>query len=517
MKAMPLIYLPLLVTFVTIIETTGEPCSTAGNLPVVNICTDDTKKQDNSESVLVKANTMRNCTCELSVVNQDKAIPVNMQRFGQKTSSSPLAYGCGLLLRFGKRSNNRFWEAQCVVDNSVILNSIQINETMTITSITVNGTLNDNEGYCIEIKKAVSDQSGNQLELKCGNGSTITTNTTQSAEKTTKMTLTTTPTTTTTTTTTIPTTTVPTTTTTTVPLPTTTVPKTTTTTKIPTTTVPTTTTTTVPKTTKTTTTTVPKTTAIDTIEFEILNFTSTDGSVTTNQASEPKNKDDDDTTTLAVGASVGGFVTIIVVIAVICIYRRNHSKSTSKPGLAVNTGNDDYGLRDNVLYVSSEPPDTTQTPNNDDSPNTNRTLVDIDSNYNTVDLAEIPSVEELSGDYSSNDLKKLTPSKSNLNGSTNEKPIISPKPKQKVTIQDDVYSVPDKKRVKHVTAPGEHGCEYAVVRKPNKSNFDKSEDQPSTSNVLAVVEKKKRMSDGKGTNQKRDSLKAENDEETGQS
>ncbi|CAC5426592.1 unnamed protein product [Mytilus coruscus] len=347
---------------------------------------------------------MQNCTCELSVINQDKAIPVHMQRFGQKKSSSPSAYGCGLLLRFGIRSHYRVWEAQCVVGNSVILNSIPINDTMTITSITVNGTLNDNEGYCIEIKKAVSDKSGNQLELKCGNGSTITTNTTQSAEKTTKMTLTTVPTTTTTTTTTIPTKTVPTTTTTTVPPPTTKVPTTTTTT-IPTTTVPTTTTTTVPKTTKTT--------AIDTIEFEILNFTSTDGSITTNQANEPKNKDDDDTTALAVGASVGGFVTIIVVIAVICIYRRYQE--------------------------------------------------------------------------------------------------------QKVTIQDYVYSVPDKKRVKHVTAPGEHGCEYAVVRKPNKSNFDKSEDQSSTSNVYAVVEKKKRMSDGKGTNQKRDSLKAENDEETGQS
>ncbi|XP_052088357.1 uncharacterized protein LOC127725436 [Mytilus californianus] len=514
MKAMPLIYLPLLVTFVTIIETAGEPCATAENLTVVNICTDDTKQQDDSESVLVKANTMQNCTCELSVINQDKAISVYMQRFGQKTSSSPSAYGCGLLLGFGIGSNYRVWEAQCVVGNSVILDSIPINDTMTITSITVNGTLKDNEGYCIEIKKAVSDKSGNQLELKCGNGSTITTNTTQSAEKTTKMTLTTIPTTTTTTTTTIPTTTVPTTTATTVPPPTTTVPTTTTTTI--TTTVPTTTTTTVPKTTKTTTTTVPKTTAIDTIEFEILNFTSTDGSVTTNKANEPKNKDDDDTTALAVGASVGGFVIIIVVIAVICIYRRNHPKSTSKPGPAVNADTDDYGLRDNVLYVSSEPPETTQTPNNDDSPNTNRISVDIDGNYNTVDLDKIPSVEESTGDYSSTNLEKLTPSNSNLNGSTNEKPVIAPKPKQKVTIQDDVYSVPDKKKGKHVTSPGEHGCEYAVVSKPNKSNVDKSEDQSSTSNVYAVVEKKKRMSDEKGTNQKRDSLTAENDREPGQ-
>ncbi|CAC5426598.1 unnamed protein product [Mytilus coruscus] len=341
---------------------------------VVNICTDDTKQQDNSESVLVNANTMRNCTCELSVINQDKAITVYMQRFGQKTSSSPLDYGCGLLLRFGKGSNARFWEAQCVVGNSIIFDSIPINDTITITSITVNGTLNDDEGYCIEIKKDI-----------------------------------------------------------------------------------------------------------------------------------------DDTITIAVGTSVGGFVIIIVVIVMVCIYRRNHPKSTSKPCPAVKTDSDDYGLRDNVLYASSQLPDTTQTQNNVDSPITNKISLEINSNYSTEDLDKIPSVEESTGDYSSIDLEKLASSKSNMNGSSNEKPIIAPKPKQKMTIQDDDYSVPDKKKMTYVTAPGEHGCEYAVVTKPNKSNFDKSENQSSTSNVYAVVEKKKRMSDGKGTNQKRDSLKAEND------
>lgn len=107
----------------------------------------------------------------------------------------------------------------------------------------------------------VSDQSGNQLELKCGIGSTITTNTTQSAEKTTKVTQTT-----------IPSTTMTITTTKTMPI-TTTLPTTTITTTVPTTTI-----------TETT-----KITEIDTNVFEIANSTSTDGSVTTN----PKNKPDD--------------------------------------------------------------------------------------------------------------------------------------------------------------------------------------------------------------------------------
>lgn len=61
------------------------------------------------------------------------------------------------------------------------------------------------------------------------------------------------------------------------------------------------------------------------------------------------------------------------------------------------------------------------------------------------------------------------------------------------------------------------GVNMLLSAKKTKANVNKSEDQPLTSNVYAVVEKKKRMSDGKGTNQKRDSSTAENDGETGQS
>ncbi|VDH93212.1 Hypothetical predicted protein [Mytilus galloprovincialis] len=227
--------------------------------------------------------------------------------------------------------------------------------------------------------------------------------------------------------------------------------------------------------------------------------------------------DNDDTTTLAVGTSVGGCVIIIAIIVVICIYRRHHERPASDKGQAFDNDYDSYGLRDNVLYISSQQTDNSETLTNVNTQNTNMISVDIEGNYSTVDLDEIPPVEDSDGDYSSINLVKLTTLKSNINGSTNEKPIIAPKLKQKMTIADDVYSVPDKKRVKHVTAPGENGCEYAVVSKTNKSNANNSGDQPSTSNVYAVVEKKKRVSDGKDTNQKRDSFTAENDSETGQS
>ncbi|CAC5398206.1 unnamed protein product [Mytilus coruscus] len=223
------------------------------------------------------------------------------------------------------------------------------------------------------------------------------------------------------------------------------------------------------------------TTTMDTDQFTSAIFTRSDGLESTKQVNQHQIiSDDDDTTALAVGASVGGIVTIIVVIAVICIYRRYHKKSISKPGPAFDNESDAYGMRDNVLYVSSQPTDTTE------PQDTKRISVDIDGNYSTVDLDE-----ESTGNYSSIDLEKPTTTASNINGSRNEKPTIAPKPEQKKTIRNDVYAVPEKKRVKHVTAPGENGCEYAVVSKPNKSNVDNSEDQPSTSNVYAVVEKTK--------------------------
>lgn len=126
-------------------------------------------------------------------------------------------------------------------------------------------------------------------------------------------------------------------------------------------------------------------------------------------------------------------------------------------------------------------------------------------------MNEIPAVEESTGDYNSIGFEKLTPTAEHMNESANKKPNIAPKPKQKTAIQDDVYAVPDKKRMKHITAPGENGCEYAVVSKTNKSNADKSGDQTAPSNVYAVVEKKKRVSDGKGTNQTRYSFTADED------
>lgn len=120
---------------------------------MINICTNGTQFQNDNNSVLIKADTTRNCTCKLSVINQDKEIVVNMQAFGEKESSSPLDYGCGLIMEF-ETKYGIVWEAQCKVEyNGSISTSIEFNDKMTIRSLSVAGTLKPNEGYCIEIKK----------------------------------------------------------------------------------------------------------------------------------------------------------------------------------------------------------------------------------------------------------------------------------------------------------------------------------------------------------------------------
>ena len=115
----------------------------------------DTKQQDNSDSVLIKANTTQNCTCEISVIDQNKAISVVIQKFDQRKSSSPSDYGCGLILKFDIGTDKNIWEAQCLVNNSGVIKSIQVNNKMTIKSFTVDGNLKKNEGYCIQVKKGI--------------------------------------------------------------------------------------------------------------------------------------------------------------------------------------------------------------------------------------------------------------------------------------------------------------------------------------------------------------------------
>ncbi|CAG2250138.1 unnamed protein product [Mytilus edulis] len=149
------------------------------------------------------------------------------------------------------------------------------------------------------------------------------------------------------------------------------------------------------------------------------------------------------------------------------------STDTNELAITTFTSTDSYVTTNKAKQPEhKELSDTTETHNNPEF------SFDNDGNYSTVDLDEILPGDDLTGDYSSNDLVNLTPTESNINGITNEKPIFAPKPKQNVIIKDDVYSVPDKKRVKHLTAPGENGCEYAVVNKPNTSNVDKVKINP---------------------------------------
>lgn len=118
---------------------------------MVNICTDETKIQDATNSVLIKADDKKNCTCELHVTNQDKDITVIIQKYGPVASSSPSAYGCGLILKFKIGDTN--WNAECIVDNATISMTITNSQSITITSISVDGILEQNEGYCIVIRK----------------------------------------------------------------------------------------------------------------------------------------------------------------------------------------------------------------------------------------------------------------------------------------------------------------------------------------------------------------------------
>lgn len=119
---------------------------------MINICTNDTRFQNESSSFLIKADTILNCSCKLSVIDQENDIKVTIQRYDQRKSSSPSTYGCGLILMFDIEGN-AFWEAHCLVDNIIVSQSITINDVMTIRSLTVYGTLKQNEGYCIEIRK----------------------------------------------------------------------------------------------------------------------------------------------------------------------------------------------------------------------------------------------------------------------------------------------------------------------------------------------------------------------------
>ncbi|CAC5397637.1 unnamed protein product [Mytilus coruscus] len=116
---------------------------------VVNICTKDTIFQEASNTFFKKADSTQNCTCELSIINQDHAVTVNIQNFCQEISSSPTQYGCRLILYFG---DDPFWIANCVVDNTIIARLIDQGKVMTIRSWTVTGNLQQNEGYCFEIR-----------------------------------------------------------------------------------------------------------------------------------------------------------------------------------------------------------------------------------------------------------------------------------------------------------------------------------------------------------------------------
>ncbi|OPL20716.1 hypothetical protein AM593_08507, partial [Mytilus galloprovincialis] len=184
-----------------------------------------------------------------------------------------------------------------------------------------------------------------------------------------------------------------------------------------------------------------------------------------------------------IGAGAGGLLMILLIICIIVCIRKRVNQSPPKESKNDSTkqfcrgdrdsDNDYGGLKDNVLYVSSEPNEILE-----------------DGNYNTVDLEQTRKVNEdisFDGNYSTVDgtcsiIGSYSDSKS--------KSVIKPKPKANSSLKsgsdeetihlstmdnsNNEYAVVEKGRnsdaVKHINP--EHGSdtEYAVVNKVRKSS-----------------------------------------------
>ncbi|CAC5398204.1 unnamed protein product [Mytilus coruscus] len=124
----------------------------------------------------------QNCTCKLSLNDQDQSFTIKFQRFNDQLNSIPSNADCGLILTFSI-GQDIFGDANCFGVSSVSKLIVK-KDVMTIRSMAVNGTLQEDEGYCIEIRK-VDVTAGNKLKLTCGINSTLATITTTASMETT--------------------------------------------------------------------------------------------------------------------------------------------------------------------------------------------------------------------------------------------------------------------------------------------------------------------------------------------
>lgn len=203
------------------------------------------------------------------------------------------------------------------------------------------------------------------------------------------------------------------------------------------------------------------------------------------KAEKEINKDKNSDLYVYLGAAAGGVLMILLIVCIIvCIRKRSNQtskKETQDNSMQqfCNDNRDSDGLKDNILYVSSDQNDILE-----------------DGNYNTVDLEQTRKVNQdinSDGNYSTVDGTCSiigSYSDSSLNKS---KPVIKPKPKTNVnssfkrgsdeetlnlsTIENsnNEYAVVDKGRNsdgdKHINPVLGNDTEYAVVDKVRKSTL----------------------------------------------
>lgn len=79
---------------------------------------------------------------------------VYLKRFKDHIHSDPSGPNCGLILHYVYGNGDKFWANECATHGTA--RKEMNNNFVTISSFAVNGTLKNNEGYCIEIGKGMS-------------------------------------------------------------------------------------------------------------------------------------------------------------------------------------------------------------------------------------------------------------------------------------------------------------------------------------------------------------------------
>ncbi|VDI61188.1 Hypothetical predicted protein [Mytilus galloprovincialis] len=223
-------------------------------------------------------------------------------------------------------------------------------------------------------------------------------------------------------------------------------------------------------------------TKTETVTTPISNSPHTNSNTHSTTAEKKSTKDKNSDLYVYLGAGAGGVLMILLIVCIIVCIRKRANQTPPKESKNDSTkqfcredrdsDNDYGGLKDNILYVSSEPNEILE-----------------DGNYNTVDLEQTRKVIQdinLDGNYSTVDgICNIIGSESSLSKS---KPVIKQKPKTSfksgsvdetihlstMDTSNNEYAVVDKGRnsdaAKHMNPEHGNDTEYAVVNKLRKSS-----------------------------------------------